>query len=151
MKLFMENKEHGGEVVSNPQVLIDSDAFVGRFMAKDAHYQNANRLFAKIEKMGNPIITTSMVIAETATVLSHYDTQVKAKKFIRTIQRSKLAVIHIDELLQQKALEIFCSQLKRGTSVADCANVAVMRHMHISTIFSFDKVYPKQFNLNVFS
>lgn len=145
----MVNKELGGEVNKPFQLLVDSDAFVGRFFPKDGHHQKALSLFHKQEKMGIALTTTSMVIAESATVLSHRTGQDVATKFLEIIERSKLAVIHIDTKLQQEAYRVFKAQSKRGTSVTDCANVVVMQRFQIPKIFSFDKAYEKQFGLQM--
>jgi predicted nucleic acid-binding protein len=51
--------------------------------------------------------------------------------------------------LEQEALAIFEQQTKKGTSVTDFANVAVVRQFDIATIFSFDRVYPQKFGLKL--
>ena len=37
------------------------------------------------------------------------------------------------------------TQTKKGASVTDCTNLAVMRQFNMSTIFDFDQVYAKTF------
>jgi predicted nucleic acid-binding protein len=88
-----------------------------------------------------------MVVAETATVLSHRSGQALARKFLDVIERSKLPIVHITEELQKEALKIFKQQSLKGTSVTDCANVTILRRLKIPKIFSFDKVYPKKFGI----
>lgn len=92
-------------------------------------------------------MTTSMVIDEVATVLSHRQGQELARKFLAVVEALQFPTIHIDKTLRQEALAIFKSQQQRGTSVTDCANVAVMKRFAISEIFAFDEVYPKRFGL----
>jgi len=84
---------------------------------------------------------------ETATVLSHRGGQSLAHRFLTVMERNFLPIIQVDEKLQTKAIEIFKAQTKKGTSMVDCANVAVSRRFQIPDIFSFDKVYPKKFHL----
>ena|SRR5579864_3425884 len=134
---------------SHFEVLVDSDAFVGRFYPKDAHFERASAIFAELEEKEYRAVTTSMVVAETATVLSHREGQELATDFLRKIEESKLPVIHITEALQQAATKVFVAQSKRGTSMTDCANVAVVHHFGIPTIFSFDKVYKRDFGLQM--
>lgn len=95
------------------------------------------------------LVTTSAVIGETVTVLSHRRGQALARHFLDVIQRSQLPIIYIDEQLHQKALEVFKQQTARGTSYVDCSNVTVMQQFSITTIFSFDRVYSKIFQLKV--
>lgn len=132
------------------QVLIDSDAFVGLMLARDAHHQQASTIFEQLKAGNVPITTTSFVVAETATILSHASGQSLARTFLdEVIVNPGFPVIFIDEPLHDVAVEIFHSLDQRGTSMTDCANVAVIRHFKIPTIFSFDKVYPKQFGIAI--
>lgn len=134
-------------MASEIEILIDSDAFVGRFYPNDKHHDNAKGIFSELEEKGSSIATTSMVVAETATVLSHRSGQDLARTFISIIEKSTLPVIHIDDKFQQEAITIFKEQDRRGTSMTDCANIAVIRRFKIQAIFSFDKVYFKRFRL----
>jgi predicted nucleic acid-binding protein len=130
-------------------VLIDSDAFIGRYYPDDAHNATAVSGFAELQKQEKKVVTTSMVVAETATVLSHKVGQDKANYFLKAIKSSKLPIIHIDAELQEQAIQIFQAQKKKGTSVTDCANVAVVQLFEISTVFGFDKFYAKHFGIKM--
>ena len=134
-----------GVTLSKFHTLVDSDAFIGLFVPTDAHHQKTKTLFNKLQKEKLSPATTSFVVAETATVLSSRAGQSIAQKFLDTVK--KFPVIHITEELQKEALDIFRKQRKKRTSVVDCANVVVVRHFKIPTIFSFDKFYSKQFQL----
>ena len=129
------------------QVLVDSDAFIGWLVAADAHHQIAAAIFQTLQDRQILLTASNLVIAETATVLSYRHGQSLATKFLATIRDSHFPIIHIDEALHQAALEIFRQQPHRGTSVTDCANVAVMHRFNIPAIFSFDQFYAKQFGL----
>lgn len=138
---------HGKERMSDFDVLIDSDAFVGLFLEQDAHYQKCLTLFRDIAQKRSQLVTTNFTIAETATVLSKISGQMAARKFLNYIKASPFPVIHVDEQLQTAALKLFVDQENKYTSVFDCINVAVMHHFSIPTIFSFDKFYNKKFGL----
>lgn len=132
------------------QILIDSDAFVGLLMQTDPHHSKATEIFAQIKAQQPHLITTSAVVAETATVLSYRDGQKLAKTFLKEfIEAGHFPVIHINEALHRSGIELFKSQSKKGTSVTDCTNVAVCQQLEISYIFSFDQVYPKKFGLQL--
>jgi predicted nucleic acid-binding protein len=76
--------------------------------------------------------------------------QALAKAFLdEIIENGNFPVIFIAKDLYEQALDIFKQQIKKGSSVTDCANVAVIRRFHIPTIFSFDKVCPKRFGLEL--
>jgi len=130
------------------QVLIDSDAFVGLLLARDAHHERASVIFERLPAGNVAAATTSFVVAETATVLSHASGQALARTFLDdVITKPGFPVIFIDQALQEAAVAIFRALEQRATSLTDCANVAVIRQFEIPTIFSFDKIYPKQFGL----
>jgi predicted nucleic acid-binding protein len=147
----MENTEPGDHRRNNRfQVLIDSDAFVGWMVELDAHHQQARQIFHQLKEQQSHLVTTSFVVAETVTVLSHRSGQALARTFLdEAIENDNFPVIFIAQELYRQALDIFKKQNKKGTSVTDCANVAVARCFHIPTIFSFDKVYPKSFGLEL--
>lgn len=132
------------------QILVDSDAFVGLLLEKDAHHERSARLFAEIASQQVPILTTSFVVAETATVLSHRVGQELARIFLdEVIEQGRFPTVFVTEALQQQAIKIFKMQESRGTSMTDCVNVAIMQQLQISTIFSFDAFYPKTCNLDL--
>lgn len=131
---------------SNYHVLVDSDAFVGWIFAEDVHHPEVKEIFQQITANRLKLVTTNYVIAETATVLSKLAGQQLARSFLE--QAAKFTIIHISKQLHQQALEIFQTLDKKRSSVIDCSNVAVMRQFNIPTIFSFDKVYIKVFDLD---
>ena len=153
MKLFMANTALGvAKRNSNFQVLIDSDAFVGWMVELDAHHQKASQVFDRLHLEDTRLVTTSLVVLETATVLSHRSGQSLAKTFLdEVIEKGQFPVIHILEDFYHQTLNIFKTQTKKGTSITDCANVAVARQFNIPTIFSFDQVYSKSFGLKMAS
>ena len=149
----MENTEPGDQERNNQfQVLVDSDAFVGWMVGFDTHHKRAQQIFHRLKQKKSRLVTTSLVVAETVTVLSHRSGQALARAFLdEVIEKGNFPVIFIAKDLYQQAFNIFKQQDKKGTSVTDCANVAVARRFQISTIFSFDKVYAKSFGLKLAS
>lgn len=132
------------------EVLVDSDAFVGAMLEKDAHYKEAKTIFETLKERSTQIVTTSAVIGETATVLSHRVGQEIANNFLNaTTTLGGIAVVHVDEELHQAALNIFMKQQTKGTSYVDCVNVVVCRKFNIPHIFGFDKAYPKYFGIEL--
>lgn len=129
------------------QVLVDSDAFVGWLFPRDPHFETVQKLFQNIKQQRLHLVTTSWVVAETATVLSHKQGQDLARTFLQRMGQIPFPTIFIDESLQQATTTLFAQQEKRGTSMVDCANVVVMRRFQIPQILSFDKAYAKQYDV----
>lgn len=140
----MVQREHGRAMRDNTEVLVDSGAFVGWIHPADAHYDRVRSIFQKIREARLRMITNSWVVAETATVLSHRSGQVAAKGFLSRLHELDFPIIHIDESLQEDATQIFEQQDRKGTSMVDCGNIAVMRRFDIPKIFSFDRFYKNQ-------
>lgn len=128
----------------NNQILIDRDAFIAWMSKGDILHDEAKKRFKDIRSKHLRPITTSLVINETATVLSNRVSQEIAREFLNLSH--KLTVIHITQKLQNEALELFRLEARKGTSVTDCANVIVMRTLEIDYIFSFDKFYKRYFD-----
>jgi len=147
MKPYTEQVEHGKGRMTDFDVLVDSDAFVGLFFPDDAHHQTCYHTFKQFETEGIKLVATSYTIAETATVLSYRSGQEVARSFLDYIATGTFPIIHIDEQLQAAAISIFREQENKNTSLFDCANVAVMRTLSISRIFSFDHIYTRKFAL----
>jgi len=72
----------GKDGMNNIQVLIDSDAFVGLMLERDAHHPQASAIFELLKANNVKVATTSFVVAETATVLSHASGQILARTFL---------------------------------------------------------------------
>lgn len=147
----MENMVLGDLKKNNQfEILVDSDAFVGLMVEFDAHHKRAREVFRRLEEREAHVVTTSFVVAETATVLSNRKGQSLAKTFLNdVIEKGKFPVVFISQDFYKETLKLFKQQTKKGTSVTDCANVIVARKLQIPTIFSFDKVYPQKFGLEL--
>lgn len=128
-------------------VLIDSDAFVGMFFRQDAHHQLAKEIYERFRIQDSRLVTTNFVIAETATVLSRYDGQPLARSFLSFARSGNLPIIFITSALQEATEQIFVASENKNTSMVDCSNVAVMQEFRIPAIFSFDKFYFKKHQL----
>lgn len=125
--------------------LIDSDAFVGLIWTGDLLHTEAVALFDEARQQGLRLVTTSLVVAETATVLSHRSGAEAAQAFLSQV--TKIPTIHITEDLQSASLRFFAEQSHKGVSVVDCSNIVVMRHFGIGRIVSFDGFYRRHLGL----
>jgi predicted nucleic acid-binding protein len=128
-------------------VLVDSDAFVGLFIEHDAHHQTVQARMQRFATERRKLVTTSFVVAESATVISRVKGQVPARKFLTYVRSGVIPVIFIDEALQQASEWVFLSQENKSISMVDCSNVAVMQKFHIPEILSFDQFYFKKHQL----
>ncbi len=128
-------------------VFIDSDVFVALSLVEDPLRERALSLMQSIGRHQRNIVTSNLVITETATVLSHKHGMDAAALFLRSVR--KLQTIFVSQDLHRQAQLLFEQQTQRGTSFVDCANVVVMRNYGILAIASFDKAYPKQYGVSL--
>lgn len=139
-------------MAGSTQILVDSDAFVGLLLKHDAHHKQVAELFTKLYETEYSVCTTTAVIDETATVLSHRVGQELACFFLdEVIAAGNFPTIMVTPKQRESALSLFKKQEKRGISMTDCINVAVMQELHITTIFSFDQFYSKRMGLSLAS
>jgi predicted nucleic acid-binding protein len=129
--------------VTSYDVLVDSDAFVAWSMPDDYFHQTVQAVFERLARDQARLVTTSWVIAETATVLSHRSGQTAARLFLERLASLNFPVVHITEALQNDATGVFKAQSARGVSMVDCGNVAVMQRFAVSEILSFDRFYSR--------
>src|SRR4051794_40787887 len=100
MNYYTGQMAPGKDGMSDIQILIDSDAFVGLMLERDAHYAHACAIFDRLKAGNVSAVTMSFVVAETATVLSHASGQALARTFLDdVINKPGFPVIFIDEAL----------------------------------------------------
>ncbi len=130
-------------MTSQFDTLVDSDAFVGLFVEHDAHFSQAQHAFHAFASSHRLLVTTNLVITETASMLSRRIRYELACRFIEYIRAGNFPVLFIDKSIHEEASDIFLDQQQEKTSMVDCANVAVARYYNIPSILGFDKFYKK--------
>lgn len=125
--------------MSQKAILVDTDAFVAWIRPGDALREHVVKRFNHIQATKPPIFATNLVISEAATLFSARDSQAVAIQFLDFV--SAIPVIYITEELHYETLALFRQQRKKGTSMADCANVVAMKRYKLDKIFSFDNFY----------
>lgn len=126
------------------RLLADSDFLFGLLVPDDAHHQRAKEIWEKLIQQDHDFFVLNITIQETATVLSHKRGQLTAIVFIERLSELGLKKIDINIDLEKEGWVIFKTQVKKGTSFVDCANLAAINKFGIDGILSFDKFYPKK-------
>jgi len=123
--------------------LIDSDFLFGLFVVHDPHHKKTTSLLKSLVGKEHELVVSSLVVQETATVLSRKDNQSTAIFFLSELSKMPVEILHIGEDDEDSGWEIFKKQTKKGTSFVDCANLAIVEKYKFDGILSFDKFYPK--------
>lgn len=130
----------------NFDVLLDSDAFIGLIVKHDAHHETVEVIFEQLKQKQAMLVTTNYVITETASTLSRRFSQDNASQFLTIVDDFRM--ITITDTIHKQASKLFRQQTKDNTSLVDMSNVVIMKEFEIPQIFSFDKVYTKDFQLS---
>lgn len=131
------------------KILLDSDALFALYVASDLHHSKAKEIFEKLLAEKAETLVTNLVLQETATIISYRFGQRQSIDFLESFGKAGIRQIFIGENLTVKTWKIFKSQLKKGTSFIDCANVAIYQEKSVDLIMSFDKFYQRK-GLKVF-
>lgn len=129
---------------SKVKVLLDSDALIALHSVSDAHHLKAKKIFKKYLEMETELLVTSLVLQESATVVSYKFGQKQAVDFLESFSKAGIRQIFVGEKMTAKAWDIFKRQEKKGTSFIDCANVAIYQETGAEEIMSFDKFYQRK-------
>lgn len=127
------------------RILVDADAFVALAKEDDANHKKAVEVLGALNERPVSFLTTNYVFLEVVTVLSVRVGRTAALAFIDSMRSvdSPFPVHRISEELDDSAVEIFTKQTSKNVSFVDCSNIAVCRALHVDSVFSFDKIYPK--------
>jgi predicted nucleic acid-binding protein len=122
-------------------LLVDSDIFFSLTDKRDTNHHKAISLNSKFIGQKIKFFTTNLVVFETATVLSHKISHQAATTFLKEITSGAMEILHLDEMTEKEAINIFNKQQRRNSSFVDCANMAVLKKINLKYIFSFDRAY----------
>lgn len=123
------------------QVLIDSSAFVALFDPDDPLHSDAKNAFDAIKAQRLQPVTSSLVVGEVITILSHRGGQGLARLFLSALDRSEMPIVVVDEAMHGAAINLFVEQNKKDTSYVDCTDYVVMQSLSIPYILSFDEFH----------
>ena len=119
--------------------LVDSGVWIGAFIPKDRHHQEAVAVLKKISKgeLGKVLIT-DLIFGEVVTYVRRKVGGRQSIEAARALLNSEhVEIIHIDEHTFNAAYHMF--ERYPGLSFTDAASVAVMRDRGVQQMLSFDK------------
>ena len=127
--------------ISFTKVFIDADAFVGLYVADDAHYKEAARIALILHEARVEVTTSFFVLGEAATVISQKAGIEYARKFLNSISFEEMTVFDLNYEIFMKAREIFAGQTSKNFRFSDAVNIALIKEHGIDAVFSFDNHY----------
>jgi len=121
--------------------IIDTGIFFAYYSLKDKHHLDSLAIMIHVleGKWGKPYITNH-ILDETLTILKYRISPETAKAFVEAlIESGVLEVLHIDEEIERKSLEMFKQNIDRkGFSYTDAITVITIRDFNIKTLLTYD-------------
>ena len=126
------------------KVFVDTNVFVALEDQNDSTHKKAielSLLLNQNKKM--KFYTSSEVIGETLTVVSHKLGKEMARLFMKKYKNTKTREIFFEENMYQVTKGLFLRNKSKNISFIDCSSVLAMRRAKIKVIFSFDEDFRK--------
>ena len=125
--------------MAKESVFTDTSAWIALCDKKDQFHQKAKAHLDILEREQAILITTNLIIHETAVLLSRRASRKAAVRFVETSYADRnISVIQSDYACEKKAYGYFKKYQDHDFSIADCVSFAVMNDMKIKRAFSFD-------------
>lgn len=121
-------------------IFVDTAAFLAIENRRDAHHQEALASRDAVLEAGEPLVTSDYVLAESYTIIRLRAGHVVAVEFGEAVRASRvLRVEYLTPDILEAAWQIFKAFADKEFSYTDCTSFALMEHLHISTVFTFDQ------------
>ena len=121
-------------------IFIDTGPFIARHLPKDQHHRRAKELWTKLERSGQPCVTSHFVINEVATLLARWAAPDFAVDRVRILYDSQVLAIRRTEAVDElAALELLIKYADQDVGFTDCTSFVLMRKAKIKRAFTFDR------------
>lgn len=129
-------------------VIIDTDALLGLFNAKDALHKQSLRLAEKLLKKRANIFILPTTLAEFALLASSRVGLDQTQAAIKHLSDSDYLPVEISENITKATVDLYLKQTSKEESLFDCYVMTGAIIVKADFIFSFDQGYKKNgFNL----
>ena len=106
----------------------------------DGHHRDARRFLRRVAAQGIPLITTTDVLDEVVAFTNLHVGHPAAVTIGERLQGSRWCrLVEVDEALRRSACDLFVRYSDQTFSLTDCTSFALMRAMHLSEAFTFDR------------
>lgn len=121
---------------------MDTGAFIALIWRRDRMHGRVRDHYRRLRDRGDALLTSNLVLAETATRL-RYDAGLRPALAFRTlieeaVTAGRLTVRHADASLDRKAWEVMERYSDRALSFADCVGAVTAREASARTVFGLD-------------
>ncbi len=120
-------------------VFLDTSYLIALEASDDTHHAKALAHWITFARRPFPIVTTSLVFAETVTFFNARGRHAKAVELgSRLIESTALRVVHVDPELFFAGWDLLAKQKDKTYSLTDCVSFVLMRREGIHKALAFD-------------
>lgn len=121
---------------------MDTGAFIALLWQRDRAHAACRDHLRRLRTAGDALLTSNLVLAETATRL-RYDAGLGAALAFRTlvdeaVRTGQLSVRHSDPALDAKAWDVMERYRDQQLSFADCTGAVVAQEARVGAVFGLD-------------
>ncbi len=130
-------------------VFIDTGAFMAYRNKKDVYHSEADDLLRRALQMEfGSIFTTDFIYDETLTLaMVRTGNKTVAKDISKVMLSPRIGMIIIDNIILNKARELFFRLFDKRVSFTDATTMAVMQQENIGKIITFDSHFKGMFEV----
>jgi uncharacterized protein len=122
------------------RIFVDTGAWFAIADKNDQFHRKASDLIKRIVGNRDNLITSNLVIQETAMLLSRKLSKEAAFRFLQTVYNDDdVEIIHCNEAMEKEAYGIFHHFAEQDFSIVDCVSFVLMKELKIKHVFTFDK------------
>ena len=118
-------------------ILVDTGAWYAVANRSDRHHADARRFYTQYAPEGS-LVTTTLIVAETCSLLSARLGHPAALTFWQTLRETRIPVLTVDAVDLEGAWHISQAFQDQAFSFVDCTTFALMERTGIVDAFAFD-------------
>ncbi len=117
--------------------MIDSSFVVALVNPKDENHEKALKLSVEFDR--RPMLITDVILLEIGNALARGFKIESIDAIEGFLASNEVEVIRLDEILFEKAFELYKSQADKTYGLVDCVSFVVMRDHDISAALTYDR------------
>ena len=127
------------------KVFIDTSVFVAVLVESETDHKKAAKKYLDYRQHRATFLTSDYVLDELFTRLLYYklDLRKYIEKLKASIARNEITVLHINESLFEKALDIFLKFSDNKISFTDASSYILYKDFNLDEIFTLDGDFKK--------
>jgi predicted nucleic acid-binding protein len=118
-------------------IFVDTGAWYALADATDRHHEAASQLYRSHAGL-TPLVTSSLVLAETWTLLVAHLGRSAALTFWDTLRETRIPILVVESTDLEAAWHLVQAFPDQAFSLVDCTSFALMERLGIHDVFAFD-------------